>query len=153
MLEYFVFSQTNLLQIFNPSPPAGACSPATNEMSVPRLFLEKVALDAPVKCSNIAWHDPKFSARIATWHVCKTPATTRGSYSSNEKRKTKDRAALSCVDQQQVIRLKTSYRSVPCSTVPTARLRARAETKRHTGGRSRPSGLKVSEKLLESLDE
>lgn len=31
-------------------------------VSVPRLLLEKVALDAPVKRSNTAWHDPKFSA-------------------------------------------------------------------------------------------
>lgn len=54
LLEYFVFSQTNGPQILNPSPRAGAWLPATSEVSVPRLFLDKVALDAPVKRSNIA---------------------------------------------------------------------------------------------------
>lgn len=40
----------------------GPRSPAVSTLSVPRLLLDKVALDAPVKCGSVAWHDPKLGA-------------------------------------------------------------------------------------------
>lgn len=49
-----------------------------------------------------------------------------------ENPQTERKAALSCVDHQQVTRLKTSKRCVPRFTVRTARIRARTKTKHQT---------------------
>lgn len=151
MEECVVFSQPNLVQSLNPGRRAvNLIASNTNEMWVPRLLLQKVALDAPAKRSDIAWHDPKFSARMASRHVCETPATTRASNSSyilNTKKRKVRRSGV-VLDQQQVIRLKSSLRGVPCSG--SVRRGINQTTQR---GRCRPSGREVSEKLMESLDE
>lgn len=51
---------------------------ATNATWVPKLLLHTLALDAPLRRSNLACNNPPFSARAATCHVYRGPETAAG---------------------------------------------------------------------------